>query len=64
MTARSGKTEPTWIAQDGAIVYEDVDLSTTPAPTDPTEADPFTDLPEDVQARYAAWRRLFRKGEG
>lgn len=34
---RSGATEPTWNTPDGALTYEDVDLTgTTPPPTGPT----------------------------
>lgn len=55
--ARTGTVEPTWIAEKGAIVYEDVDL--TPAANAAPSSDPTTDeLPEDVRERYEALRRL------
>lgn len=51
MGIRSGKTEPTWIASAGALVYEDVDLGEEAAvpvapPLDPTVP------PRSVIVRY------------
>jgi hypothetical protein len=50
-TPRSGTTEPDWNDEQGALTYEDVDLTapTTPA-TGPTS--PGTSLPPSDQTRY------------
>ena len=57
MSVRSGTVEPTWIAQTGAIVYEDVNFDAPPA-TVPT-TDPVTTPPPSVIDRYAPpWRQL------
>lgn len=45
---RSGTTEPTWVMQEGALVYEDVDGS---APTNPQQ-DTDPDVPPEVDDRY------------
>lgn len=44
----SGDVEPSWIAQDEAVVYEEVDNDTTP----PNTNDPGTTLPPDVPPKY------------
>lgn len=49
MGIASGQIEPTWIAADGALVYEDVQLT---APSGPTYAGPGTSLPPDIDRRY------------
>lgn len=44
----SGDTEPTWVAEDGAVVYEEVDNATTT----PTTNDPDTSLPPEIPDKY------------
>lgn len=48
---RSGDSEPAWIAEDGAIVYEDTDLDSTPD-TNPTSGSGTATLPPEVIDRY------------
>ena len=50
--ARSGTVEPTWIAQDGAIVIEEADL--TPATPPPSTGGPTP--PPSVEDRYGRGR--------
>ena len=44
----SGDVEPAWVAEDGAVVYEEVDND----PTLPGTNDPGTTLPPDVPPKY------------
>lgn len=44
----SGEIEPAWVAEDGAVVYEEVD-NDTPQPSDPANG---TELPPDVPPKY------------
>lgn len=48
---KSGATEPTWIAEDGATVIEDTDLNATTDPGSGSTTPPDT-LPSDVIDRY------------
>lgn len=49
--ARSGTTEPTWNAEDGALTEESIDL-TPPSTGSSGSNDPGTTLPPEIQSRY------------
>lgn len=52
LNPRSGDTEPTWPAQDGAIVSEDTDGGGDTTPTPAETPDGSTTLPAEVEERY------------
>jgi hypothetical protein len=60
MGVRSGKVEPKWIAERGAIVYEDVNLGSPEAPVVPST--PVTDPPPEIVDRYGPpWRQVMNQ---